>query len=110
MSIKELKKIPKVYSELEELLLNDQDEPDSASNPWKYEWKVRSRWIKFEQNVNKVTNKWDEPYVGPLLYQELIYLKNNLQTGTIILNCRKSTFGSVIDEIIDDFTNRGQVK
>ena len=31
--------------------------------------------------VNRDTNKWSDPYVGALIYQELIYLKNNLQTG-----------------------------
>lgn len=92
------------------MLLNDGDDPSSVSNIWKYEWKVRSRWIKYEQTVSKVTNKWGEPYVGPLLYQELIYLKNNLQTGTVILNCKKTDFGSVVDEVLDDFTNRGQVR
>lgn len=91
------------------MLLNDGDDPSSVSNIWKYEWKVRSRWIKYEQTVSKVTNKWGEPYVGPLLYQELIYLKNNLQTGSVILNCKKTDFGSVVDEVLDDFTNRGQV-
>lgn len=89
--------------------LNDREDPGSVTNIWKYEWRVRSRWIKFEQTVNKMTDKWGEPYVGPLLYQELVYLKNNLQTGTIILSCQKTDFSSVIDEVLDDFTNRGQV-
>ena len=89
--------------------MNDRDNPESVKNIWKYEWRVRSRWIKFEQTVNTVTDKWGEPYVGPMLYQEFAYLKNNLQTGTVILNCKMTSFDGVIDEVLEDFTNRGQV-
>ena len=59
--------------------------------------------------VNRDTNKWSDPYVGALIYQELIYLKNNLQTGTIILNCAQPTIENVFEEITDDFVNRGQM-
>lgn len=76
----------------------------------KYEWKVVSRWIKYEQSVNQTTNKWDEPYVGPLLYQELIYLKNSLISGTIILNSHRHNIENVFEDVLDDFVNRGQVR
>ena len=94
---------------MEELVYHEGDDPMGMHSLFNYEWKVRSRWIKYEQTVNRITNKWDEPYLGPLLYQELIYLKNNLQTGTIILNCRYDNIEALIDEVVGDFVNRGQV-
>ncbi len=103
----DFKRIPPLYSELENLFFHGDESETELTD--KYEWKVTSRWIKYEQAVNKITNKWGDPHLGPLLYQELVYLKNSLLTGSIILNCRHSTIDAVFDEVLEDLVNRGQV-
>jgi hypothetical protein len=52
---------------------------DEFYDSQKYEWKVISRWIKYEQTIDRETLSWNEPFVGALIYQSLIYLKNTLQ-------------------------------
>jgi hypothetical protein len=47
--------------------------------------------------------------VGALVYQNLVYLKNTLQYGTIILNSLKETFESIIDDVLHDFCMRGHM-
>ncbi len=59
--------------------------------------------------MNRDNNKWSDPFVGMLVYQELIYLKNNFQIATIILDCAQRSVEGVFDEVIDDFINRGQM-
>jgi hypothetical protein len=39
------------------------------------------RWIKYEQDLDYETGLWSKPYVAPLLYQSLSYLKTGLQYG-----------------------------
>jgi hypothetical protein len=39
------------------------------------------RWIKYEQVIESSTNMWSKPFVGAILYHNLIYLKNTLQNG-----------------------------
>jgi hypothetical protein len=67
------------------------------------------RWIKYEQTIDPETNIWSKPFVGALLYQNLVYLKNTLQYGTIILNSLKETFESIIDDVLHDLIIRGHL-
>jgi hypothetical protein len=47
--------------------------------------------------------------VGPIIYQNLVYLKNTLQYSTIILNSQNDTFESLINDMLVDFINRGHL-
>ena len=70
-----------VYIELEELdYTSGSDVVNSnASLDHVYHWNIMFRWIKYEQSYDSQTNMWSTPYVGALIYQNLIYLKNTLQ-------------------------------
>jgi hypothetical protein len=44
-----------------------------------------------------------------VVYQNLIYLKNTLQHGTIILNSGQTSFENMIEEVLKDFIDRGHI-
>jgi hypothetical protein len=67
------------------------------------------RWVKYEQTIDPESNMWSKPFIGPLIYQNLIYLKNNLQYGTIILNSQQETIEGVVEELLHDFIGRGHM-
>lgn len=74
-----------------------------------YKWRISSRWIKYEQTIDPETEIWSKPFIGALEYQNIAYLKSNLQSGTVILNSQQNTFEDIIDEIAQDFINRGRL-
>lgn len=74
-----------------------------------YKWRISSRWIKYEQTIDPETEIWSKPFIGALEYQNIAYLKSNLQSGTVILNSQKNSFEDIIDEICQDFINRGRL-
>jgi hypothetical protein len=43
------------------------------------------RWIKYEQRIDLETNILSKPFVGPILYQSLLYLKTGLQYGKLFI-------------------------
>lgn len=103
-----------VYIELEEAHLNERDffhKSTSSNLPIlsNYEFRVRSRWIKYEQTIDMISGHWSKPFVGSLVYQNLITLKNRMQYASIIFKSKENTFERIVDEVIDDLINRGQL-
>ena len=70
----------------------------------------KTRWIKFEQTIDETTHIWSKPFVGSLVYQNLILLKSKMQYASIILNSRENTFERIVDEVLLDLINRGQLE
>ena len=104
-----------VYIELEELHYNESPIISSISNQMSsltnhYEWKIKTRWIKYEQTIDEITHIWSKPFVGSLIYQNLILLKSKMQYASIILNSRENTFERIVDEVLLDLINRGQLE
>ena len=104
-----------VYIELEELHYNEKPIISSISNQMSsltnhYEWKIKTRWIKFEQTIDETTHIWSKPFVGSLVYQNLILLKSKMQYASIILNSIENTFERIVDEVLLDLINRGQLE
>jgi hypothetical protein len=104
-----------VYIELEELHYSETPIFSSISNQMSsisnhYEWKIKTRWIKFEQTIDPQTHIWSKPFVGSLIYQNLILLKSKMQYASIILNSRENTFERIVEEVLLDLINRGQLE
>ena len=76
-----------IYTELEELYYGERSLASSMSsnlannavNKKIYEFRVRTRWIKYEQTLDTESDHWSKPFVGTLIYQNLITLKNKMQ-------------------------------
>ncbi len=99
--------IPQLYTELESLGFHGNEQEISQLEL--YEWKIKSRWIKYEQSVDTATSEWSSPYVGPIVYQELVNLRHMLMTGSVFLHCQQANIEDVCDEVLGDMVNRGQL-
>ncbi len=106
-SVEKFETIPHLYTELEYLRFHGNE--SEISQLELYDWKIHSRWIKYEQSVDQATDDWGSPYVGPIIYHELMNLRNVLMTGSVTLNCQKLTIEAVCEEILKDMVNRGQL-
>lgn len=76
---------PKVFVELNELLLDKNQEP---------QWRETARWIKFEEDVEEETERWGKPHVASLSFRSLLELRRTLAHGTPPFTCYKNPFTS----------------
>lgn len=44
-------------------------------------WKLRARWIKFEENVEK-NERWGKAHVASLSFHSLLELRRGIERGT----------------------------
>uniref|UniRef100_A0A8C7YW26 Anion exchange protein n=1 Tax=Oryzias sinensis TaxID=183150 RepID=A0A8C7YW26_9TELE len=73
---------PQLFTELDELLSVDGQE---------LEWKETSRWIKFEEKVEKGGERWSKPHVATLSLHSLMELKAFIEKGTVKLDMEGTT-------------------
>lgn len=56
----------------------------------------RSRWIKFEEKVEKGGERWSKPHVATLSLHSLFELRTCIEKGTIMLDLEASTLPQVV--------------
>uniref|UniRef100_A0A8C7YTX2 Anion exchange protein n=1 Tax=Oryzias sinensis TaxID=183150 RepID=A0A8C7YTX2_9TELE len=92
---------PQLFTELDELLSVDGQE---------LEWKETSRWIKFEEKVEKGGERWSKPHVATLSLHSLMELKAFIEKGTVKLDMEGTTLPQLVETIIDSQVESGQLK
>lgn len=55
-----------------------------------------SRWIKFEEKVEKGGERWSKPHVATLSLHSLMELKTYIENGTVMLDLEASTLPQVV--------------
>lgn len=55
-----------------------------------------SRWIKFEEKVEKGGERWSKPHVATLSLHSLFELRTCIEKGTIMLDLEASTLPQVV--------------
>uniref|UniRef100_A0A8C6UPL1 Anion exchange protein n=1 Tax=Neogobius melanostomus TaxID=47308 RepID=A0A8C6UPL1_9GOBI len=66
-----------------------------------------SRWIKFEEKVEKGGERWSKPHVATLSLHSLFELRTCIEKGTILLDMEASTLPQLIT---DNQIENGQLK
>ena len=82
----------KVFIELEEL--NEDCTQDM-------EWKETARWIKFEEDVNKVKGGFDRPHVSTLSFHSLSDVRKGIQTGCVLLDLEATSLTHVSFQVVN---------
>ena len=55
-----------------------------------------SRWIKFEEKVEKGGERWSKPHVATLSLHSLMELKTCIEKGNIMLDLEASTLPQIV--------------
>ena len=90
----------KVFIELEEL---DED------NSHDLEWKETARWIKFEEDVNKVRGGFDKPRVATLSFHSLSDVKKGIETGCVIIDLEAATLPEISFKVVNTLIRSGKL-
>lgn len=67
---------PQLFVELDELVTHQHEDSEEL-----WEWKEKSRWIKFEEDVLGAADRWGSPHVASLSFLSLIDLYKTLENG-----------------------------
>jgi len=76
-----------IFAELDEYEVNDDGNGI---------WKESARWLKFEEDVEEVGNRWSKPHVATLSLYSLFELRSCLLHGTVLLDLNASNMEQII--------------
>ena len=86
-------KIPHIFCEMQELQFNG-----ARQN---FEWRETTRWMFFEETVERPGDRWSKPHVPSLPAASVFDFRNCLIGGTIVLNLDASSFEELADMVGD---------
>ena len=49
-----------------------------------FEWREKSRWIKFEEDVEEGAERWGKPHVASLSFHSLLELRRVIEQGKLV--------------------------
>ncbi|XP_076345016.1 band 3 anion transport protein-like isoform X2 [Tachypleus tridentatus] len=89
-----------VFIQLDELVSND--------NQY-LEWRETARWIKYEENLEKDTNRWSKPHIAPLSFHSLLTLRKCLEHGILLLDLEENGLPDIAYRIVEAMVLNGKV-
>lgn len=72
------------------------------------EWKETARWIKYEEDVDEVSDRWGKPHVAPLSFHSLLNLRRCLETGVVLMDLEERDLPGVAYRVVDQ-VNRSNI-
>lgn len=65
------------------------------------EWKETARWIKYEEDVEDVDNRWGKPHLAFLNFHALFSLRKGLDSGAVLLDLEERDLPSIAARVVD---------
>ncbi|XP_045109014.1 band 3 anion transport protein-like isoform X2 [Portunus trituberculatus] len=65
------------------------------------QWKETARWIKYEENVEAVDNRWGKPHLAFLNFHALFSLRRGLEAGAVLLDLEERDLPSIAGRVVD---------
>uniref|UniRef100_UPI00398EC2D1 anion exchange protein 2-like isoform X2 n=1 Tax=Pristiophorus japonicus TaxID=55135 RepID=UPI00398EC2D1 len=91
----------KIFVELNELKM-DEDKH--------YYWKEAGRWIKYEEDLDKETNRWSKPRVPSLTFKSLVELRQAIRKGAILLDLDENTLAGISIQVVEQMVANDQIR
>ncbi|KAL7637478.1 UNVERIFIED_CONTAM: hypothetical protein RMT77_012206 [Armadillidium vulgare] len=73
------------------------------------EWKETARWIKYEEDVEGVDNRWGKPHIAFLNFNALFSLRKGLERGAVLLDLDERDLPSVATRVVDHMVACDQI-
>ncbi|KAI1711758.1 band 3 cytoplasmic domain-containing protein [Ditylenchus destructor] len=89
-----------VLVELYDLHLKDESAPDGY-------WEEAARWIKYEEDVEGVDQRWGQPHVAFLSFHALLCLRKCMTRGIFVLDSQVNSFSSLCELIANTMASDG---
>ncbi|XP_043531109.1 band 3 anion transport protein-like isoform X2 [Chiloscyllium plagiosum] len=95
------KQIPQVFVEFDELKM------DEAEHQY---WQETGRWIKYEEDLDKDTDRWGKAHVPSLTFRSLLELKRGISKGAVLLDLKETTFIGISVNIVEELIAKDQMR
>uniref|UniRef100_A0A4W6CM54 Anion exchange protein n=1 Tax=Lates calcarifer TaxID=8187 RepID=A0A4W6CM54_LATCA len=73
-------------------------------------WQETSRWVGYEENLNRATGKWGPSHVSYLTFKSLIQLRKTMTTGAVIFDLDASSLSAVAEKVADELLNKNEIR
>ncbi|XP_067869375.1 band 3 anion transport protein-like isoform X2 [Heterodontus francisci] len=90
-----------VYVELNELMMDKEK---------CYYWQEVGRWIKYEEDLDKETDRWSKPHVPSLTFRSLLELRKAVSKGAILLDLKETTLPGISVHIVEQMLATDQIR
>jgi len=74
------------------------------------EWVERSRWIKYEEDLEAEIGKWGKPHVASLTFHSLINLRLCMESGTLLLDISARDLPELVHRVVEDLSEKGIIE
>uniref|UniRef100_A0A4W3HQI4 Anion exchange protein n=1 Tax=Callorhinchus milii TaxID=7868 RepID=A0A4W3HQI4_CALMI len=91
----------KVFVQMNELMMD--------GNLQNY-WQESGRWIKYEENLDKDTNRWSKAHVPFLTFRSLLELRRTITKGAIMLDLKETTLPGIAVQVVEMMIAVDQIK
>ncbi|CAG0879882.1 unnamed protein product [Darwinula stevensoni] len=89
----------KVFDRQPHEIFVELDELTQVGTEW--EWKEKSRWIKYEEDVEEGSNKWGKPHVATLSFHSLLNLRKCLEQGVVLLDMDAEDLPGIMNRTVE---------
>uniref|UniRef100_A0A4W3IFB2 Anion exchange protein n=1 Tax=Callorhinchus milii TaxID=7868 RepID=A0A4W3IFB2_CALMI len=73
-------------------------------------WQESGRWIKYEENLDKDTNRWSKAHVPFLTFRSLLELRRTITKGAIMLDLKETTLPGIAVQVVEMMIAVDQIK
>ncbi|XP_048470583.1 band 3 anion exchange protein-like [Rhincodon typus] len=95
------KQAPQVFVEMNELKM-DEDKHQY--------WQETGRWIKYEEDLDKDSDRWGKAHVPSLTFRSLLELKRGISKGAVLLDLEGTTFSGISVNIVEEMIAKDQIR
>jgi len=74
------------------------------------EWVERSRWIKYEEDLEAEVGRWGKPHVASLTFHSLINLRLCMESGTLLLDISARDLPELVHRVVEDLSEKGIIE
>jgi len=74
------------------------------------EWVERSRWIKYEEDLEAEAGRWGKPHVASLTFHSLINLRLCMESGTLLLDISARDLPELVHRVVEDLSEKGIIE
>jgi len=74
------------------------------------EWVERSRWIKYEEDLEAEVGRWGKPHVASLTFHSLINLRLCMESGSLLLDMSAKDLPELVHRVVEDLSEKGIIE
>ncbi|KAL3316290.1 hypothetical protein Ciccas_005072 [Cichlidogyrus casuarinus] len=79
------------------------------NDPNSYHWLEKARWVKFEENFEEISKRFNDAHVSPLQFKDIVEFRTLIDEHLVIVDCNESvtTVAEAMQELVNILHKNG---